>query len=179
MKKLQCIYAIVAYLGLSATLCAAQEPDNCHHIDNNSFSCQWKITANTGSLKGEVISFTRQQGRCGDEFVAAVAILKTATDTVRAILECYRYILEPGEIITVKIYREPFCGIGVPQDIAYALATRKQGKLIYRVNEWDEVVKKTIFGGVIDIQPPAATNNHRIPQARTPLNSRETINQNR
>ncbi len=122
-------------------------PENCNHIIANSYSCGWKIIARRGRVSGQIIEFTEEQGRCGIEYVAAVAIIKTKKDTLRVIIGCFRDTLKVGENIRIRITGMPnYDDVHIPVDELYFDEQEKIGNPIVRVNKYDATITKTVFG---------------------------------
>jgi hypothetical protein len=110
-------------------------------VNGTKFACRWKIIADSGRTEGTIIKFSAMQGRCGDEYVGAVAIIKRKTDIIRVIMPCYRYILEEGQAVHFKIVA-PSDNISLPCSLPWGY----KGKEPERVNEYDERVQGTVFG---------------------------------
>ena len=116
-----------------------------------SYSKGWKIIQESGTIHGTVIQFNRELRGCGDVVSSAVAILKRKNDTLRVIMTCFDKRLSAGQDITIKVEKwQPGFGPGLPIDDEYFMEQRKKGLYLYRVNEYDEIVAKTIFGRPID-----------------------------
>ncbi len=116
-------------------------PWNCRLVNGTKFACKWKIIADSGRTEGAIIKFSAMQGRCGEEYVGAVAIIKRKTDTIRVIMPCYRYILEEGQAVNFKIVA-PSDNISLPCSLPWGY----KGNEPERVNEYDERVRATVFG---------------------------------
>ena len=123
--------------------------DNQILVGTNSFSFHWKIIAESGTTIGTIIKFNPAHGRCGNEIVSAVAILKRENDTIRVILPCFRRNLELGNQVTIEVFANPKSCTLIPQDVNYTIEEKKNGRELFRVNEYDESITSTIFGSVI------------------------------
>ena len=112
-----------------------------------SYSDKWKIVQESGKIHGTVVKFNRALRGCGDVVSSSVAILKRQSDTIRVIMLCYNKTLSPGQSVTIEVEKwESGFGPGLPTDDEYYGEHRMKGQHLYRVNEYDEIVAKTVFG---------------------------------
>lgn len=147
---------ILAILFLSGHILHAQKDGNksirwnCNIFSEDlKWACRWKIIADNGYTEGTIIKFDKQQGRCGDEYVAAVAIIKRTEDTIRAILGCCNYIFYTGDYVRIKISAPPKVSISIPVDIPWGYNPTLRKERVIQVNEYDEAVRKTVFGTIV------------------------------
>ncbi len=122
--------------------------DNPLNLATSSFSFHWNIIARNGTTSGEIIKFNNARGKCGIHPVAAVAIIKRKLDTIRVILPCHNKLLYFGSNVNIEIINPTNQSIIVPQDVKYSIEQEKKKLHLYRVNEYDEIVTKTIYGVV-------------------------------
>ena len=87
--------------------------------------------------------------RCGIEWTASVCIIKTENDTIRAILQCFHEELKKGQKVTIGPDTEPDFDVGVPVDSKFFQLTSKNGKPLWRINKFDTIVTKTVFGRIL------------------------------
>ncbi len=126
---------------------------NCRiFTEELTYACKWKVIAKSGFVSGVVVKFNKAQGRCGDEFVGSVAILAIGKDTIRTILYCYSNTLSPGNFIEVEISNPPNNNLSIPVDIPWGYVPKRGERVIYRVNEYDEIVLNTVFGNVTKVK---------------------------
>jgi hypothetical protein len=148
MKPVLILLAFIA----SAIPTHAQYPWDPHPqgegiVGFNTYSHTWKIIKTRGTLNGTVLKFTRQMRGCGDVVSSSVAILKRPHDTIRVIMTCNGAVLLPGQQVTIKVSKwHSGFGPGLPVDDEYFMEQKKKGMYVYRVNEFDETVSKTVFG---------------------------------
>ena len=100
-------------------------------------------------IQGYVIDYVKMPRRCGIEWTASVCILRTENDTIRVILQCFQKELKKGQKVIITQVKEPDTDVGVPMDSEFFQNTSKNGKPIWRINKYDALISKTVFGHVI------------------------------
>lgn len=76
---------------------------DCGGVKNYPASCGWKFFVINDTLEGQVIAFDAAAGACVWNMHAAIAIVKSGSDTVRVLLPCldFQYQLRRGDHIQV------------------------------------------------------------------------------
>ena len=106
----------------------------------------WNIIADIGYTDGTVIYFAPESGRCGEEYVGAVAIIKRESDTIRVILNCYAYSLDSGEYVHIKIFPPVDTDMEIPGCKRLATPEECDNTTKYR---YDKTILKTVFGRIL------------------------------
>ncbi len=123
---------------------------NCHCIDPVN-ACHWNIIADSGRTSGTVIWFGPEPGRCGVEYVGAVAMIKRdkEQDIIRVILPCFSFKKDSGDIVKIKIIKPVNMSMEIPTSWPWGKQPARGEKVVYRLNQYDKTVLKTVFGRIL------------------------------
>lgn len=141
-------FFLLLFLGLQMTLSAQRLCSNPKKakILTNSFQCQWEIIAIEDTISGTVIQHERSLMPCVFKASASVTIVQVKNKKIRILDFCNLKDFKVGQVIKIAPIEPPYSAVSIP---TYFEKTRK-GRYIYRCNKYDESVKKTIWGQIIE-----------------------------
>jgi hypothetical protein len=143
MKK---IIAYIVFFPLCSVIYAQSNTKPCHNIPNNKHACNWSFSPNKELLTGKVLEFTPAINFCNWHTHAAIAIIKTAHDTFRAILPCLD--------LSFKVEKDQDLMLNtIPQPNHYVLLPVVKNEKKWISNQYDMKISNTIWAEITDSLP--------------------------
>lgn len=122
---------------------------NCHHLLSNSFQCNWHFSDLKNKLNATIVTIDKPPVLQKDAPVATVFIVAAGKDTIRVIAEGMLN-KDPGEKVTFAPAKEPENDVQVSFDRAYYFSEeKKKSNPTCRVNKYDQLVMKSVWGVLI------------------------------
>lgn len=115
-------------------------------ILTNSYQCYWKMSEITDTIIAEIVQHEPSYTPCAFKPSASVTIVKVGKKLIRVLDFCNLRDFKVGEKVKIAPIEPPYSKVYIPTFFEKDPAT---GQYIYHCNDYDAVVKKTIWAQII------------------------------